>query len=424
MPPDDAFLQRLTDALPVRIAYVDGERRYRFVNRVHCEHAGLPREAIIGRMPHDMAGAARLAPFLELALAGRPQTFELDELVRNERRTIEHRLVPDVDASGRVRGVFALGTDVTERVQDRRTLQRRGATLSSVTETVSDVIIVVDAQQRVRFVNGAFERWRGVSRADVVGCALGEVLGDHDYLRIRSWAERALAGEAVRFDREERRDGQATLWSQAYLPLRLADGRVDGFVGVAQDATAQRREQVRLTHLALRDPLTGLLNRAGFDQRMDEMLRAGPAVALLYIDLDRFKPVNDRYGHPVGDQLLQLVAQRLQHLVRPTDAVARLGGDEFAILLGGMRDAEHAFAVAEKVLTALHAPFESGTVTLEIGASVGVAHGLGDARELTARADAALYDAKRAGRGCARQAGRGHELRSEERDAAGFPSRE
>jgi diguanylate cyclase (GGDEF)-like protein/PAS domain S-box-containing protein len=403
---DAGFFQLLTDALPIRIAYVDADRRYRFANRVHCEDAGVSRESIIGRAPHDMPSGARLAPFVELALAGEPQTFELDEFVRHERRTFEHRLLPDLDGSGQPRGIFALGFDVTERVNDRRALERQGDMLNSITEAVADVIMVVDAQKRLRYVNGAFERWCGIDRQRVEGRTLAEALGDGEYLRIRGWAERALAGERVQFERDEHGDGHATHRSNTYIPLRLANGRIDGFVAVAQDVTAHRREQARLTHLAQRDPLTGLLNRAGFGHRMDEMLSApgGGPLALLYIDLDRFKPVNDLHGHPVGDQLLQLLAQRLEHLVRPTDAVARLGGDEFAILLGGMRDSAHALAVAEKVVAAACTPFEVGTLTVEIGASVGVAHGLGDPAELAACADAALYEAKRAGRGCVREA--------------------
>lgn len=403
---DEAFLQLLTDTLPLRIAYVDAGRRYRFANRMHCEDAGLPLESILGRTPHDLPGGARLAPHVELALAGEAQTFELEEFVRHERRTVEYRLLPDLNASGRARGAFVLGTDITAQATDRRALERQGAMLASITEAVTDAIIVVDAQKRVRFVNGAFERWRGTAAAELVGRTLAQALGDSDYLRVRGHVERALAGERVQFERDEQRDGKATHRSTTYIPLRLANGRCDGFVGVAQDVTAHRREQARLTHLAQRDPLTGLLNRAGFDLRMDDMMSApnGGPLALLYVDLDRFKPVNDQHGHPVGDQLLQLVAQRLEHLVRPTDAVARLGGDEFAILLGGVRDRSHALAVAEKVVAAACTPFELGTLTVEIGASVGVAHGLGTPEELAVCADKALYEAKRAGRGCVREA--------------------
>ena len=180
--------------------------------------------------------------------------------------------------------------------------------------------------------------------------------------------------------------------------------RDSGYVVVLQDISRHRREEVRLRQLAERDPLTGLLNRAGFEQQLTEAVDAGEgrALALLYIDLDHFKAVNDQHGHPVGDQVLRRFAQRLLAQVRPTDVVARLGGDEFAILLTGLRRGENAQAVAEKVLVAAHDPFEVDGHVLVIGASVGVAFGVDPVAgwpDLVARADTRLYEAKNAGRG-------------------------
>lgn len=122
----------------------------------------------------------------------------------------------------------------------------------------------------------------------------------------------------------------------------------------------------------------------------------------MYIDLDAFKPVNDTYGHPVGDQILQIFAKRLQRIVRPTDAVARLGGDEFAIALDAVRESANAHGVAENVLSAAAEPFQVGELRVSIGASVGVAFGEEEGlgwRDLGARADARLYEAKAAGKG-------------------------
>ena len=175
-------------------------------------------------------------------------------------------------------------------------------------------------------------------------------------------------------------------------------------VGISQDVTREHRERDRLVHLAERDPLTGLLNRAGFERSLERLMYAGQAdtVALLYIDLDHFKPVNDRHGHMAGDRLLQLFAQRLAESVRTTDVVARLGGDEFTILLSGISDPAQAVRVADKVLAAAQAPFVLDGCTLNVTASVGIAFGLQPQagwRELVARADAMLYRAKAEGRG-------------------------
>src|SRR6476620_107993 len=125
---------------------------------------------------------------------------------------------------------------------------------------------------------------------------------------------------------------------------------------MAQDITVHKREEVRLLQLAERDALTGVLNRQGFESYLSGSDDEG--LALLYIDLDRFKPVNDTHGHPVGDELLRAFADRLQRLVRPTDAVARLGGDECALVLSGVRERANADAVADKVVRAAQEPFQ------------------------------------------------------------------
>jgi diguanylate cyclase (GGDEF)-like protein/PAS domain S-box-containing protein len=297
--------------------------------------------------------------------------------------------------------------DISAEVAAGEATQRQAATLRSVTEAIPAIVAVVGTDGRYRFVNSAFERWRGLPREQIVGRSLLEVLGHEDHLRSQPWIDRVLAGETVSFERSYAQRHLAL----TYIPLRLDDGRIDGFVGVGQDITQHKQEEMRLLQLSQRDPLTGLLNRAGFEEHLAASIASGggPQLALLYIDLDHFKPVNDTHGHPVGDRLLQAFAQRLRTLVRPTDAVARLGGDEFTVVLSGVREALHAQRIADKVIAAAAAPFEVDTLQLRIGASVGVAIGVdaqNDWRELVARADTLLYRAKQSGRG--RQAGTLH----------------
>lgn len=533
----ERFVRLITDSLPVRMAYLDTERRYRFVNQAHLVRFGLLREQVLGRTRSELlhgVGDDVVAPRVDAVLAGQPQRFEFDETVAGRVLRMECQLLPDIGEDGRVRGYFSTGIDITERsaaerelrelaaildnttdlvvqadhrgqvlymnpaalgavgldadalakprqisefntpatnrlfaeviiptvqaqgvwlgnttvlvagaqvlpvsqlviahrdrqgrvaryssvmrdrsveVESRRLLLREQATLRSVTEALPAIVSAVDTELRYRFANSAFERWYGLPRDQVLGRMASEVMGPADLENSVAWARRALAGETVQFERHFPQRPGAPHLSVTYVPLRLEDGTVDGFVGIAMDITPHRREQVRLQQLAQRDPLTGLLNRAGFEQQLQACLQVGEgaAVALLYIDLDRFKPVNDQHGHAVGDELLRQFAQRLTLLVRPTDAVARLGGDEFAVLLTGVREAGHASAVGDKVLAAAHRPFDAGALQLHIGASVGVAFGANPAAgasgsaELLARADAELYRAKGAGRG--RQSG-------------------
>ena len=403
---NERFVRMITDSLPLRIAYLDGERRYRFVNRAHSERFALPREQILGKRRSDLLGQppdAELMHWSAQAAAGQAQRFEFEELVHGEPRRIESQLIPDIGTDGGVRGVFSIGIDITERAAAEQQLRALTATLRSVTEAIPAIVAVVGSDLRYRFVNSAFERWHGAPRDQIMGQSIVDALGAEEAARRQPWLSRVLAGETVNFELEYPA-GRIRHLAYSYIPLWLDSGAPDGFVSIAQDNTLQRQEAIRLLQLSQHDALTGLLNRAGFEAWLDERMRAGagPLLGLLYIDLDHFKPVNDQHGHPAGDAVLQMFAQRVQGLVRPSDAVARLGGDEFAVVLTGVRAVAHAQIVADKIVAAAHAPFQVGDLSLRIGASVGIAVNA-DAeagwRGLMARADNLLYAAKSAGRG-------------------------
>ena len=175
-----------------------------------------------------------------------------------------------------------------------------------------------------------------------------------------------------------------------------------------QDITSKKREERRLIHLARLDHLTGLTNRAGFFEHLEAAIgraREGEAlITVFFLDIDRFKQVNDTHGHAIGDTLIRAFAQRLTEHVRSSDVVARLGGDEFTVVMEGVPDVKRVRAIATKLVMAMSRPYElrSEGLVLPIGASVGVAVSRGDALasvELVARADAMLYAAKQAGRG-------------------------
>jgi diguanylate cyclase (GGDEF)-like protein/PAS domain S-box-containing protein len=410
----EAFVRNITDSLPLRIAYVDRDRRFRFVNQTHCRRFGRRREEILGRTREELLGrptSPEIAAHTQGVLAGAIQRFEYDEIVDGAPRRFDIQLIPDVEPGGAVRGFFYFGLDITERAnaeQALRTLtleaQAQSDILRLVTEAIPATVVVVGADGRYRFANGAFERYCGLPRDRIIGHTAVEVLGAEEVARRRPYMQRAFAGESVTFALDYARPEGTTWLELTCIPLRLAGQGVDGFVGIAQDITSQRREQDRLTALSQRDALTGLLNRAGFEQFLARQVDAGlgATLGLLYIDLDRFKPVNDQHGHAMGDRLLQAVARRLTGLVRPTDAVARLGGDEFVILLANAGALTHCDAVADKVVAGIGAPFDVDDQALHIGASVGVAFGAepgADRGELIRRADAALYRAKASGRG-------------------------
>lgn len=527
----ERFSRRLADELPVRVAYLDRDRRYRFVNREWCRVAGVEREAAIGRTRAELFPRLPDTEFgrrAEVVLRGEPVRFEYDELVGGETRRFENRLIPDLDDEGRARGFFVAGIDVTDRDAGRKTAQeiaaifdatsdyvlqwdgdgtvryanrsardalgldvdaalpslriralmteatarllddevlpalrtqtlwlgqvdidlpgrlalpvslmaiahrdpmggvarysavmrdvsrdvaarqevlRQTATLRSVADAFPSNVAVLDVAGRYRFVNRAFAASVGRSAVEVVGRGAREVVGEAEYVRRRPWIERALGGETVHFELDH--DGVQGRMHTAfeYIPLRLPSGELDGFVVVSQDVTERRREESRLQALSQTDPLTGLLNRAGFDQRVDNTLATddGGCLGLLYVDLDRFKPVNDTHGHGAGDRVLKEVARRLARRVRPSDAIARLGGDEFALLLPGLRDPRQLDRIGQQIVRTLAEPMAVSTaLSVTIGASVGGV--VGPALRSTwtrmlERADQLLYQAKREGRG-------------------------
>jgi diguanylate cyclase (GGDEF)-like protein/PAS domain S-box-containing protein len=260
------------------------------------------------------------------------------------------------------------------------------------------MVAVYDRQCRYRLVNRAFEVYTSMPRQRCVGRSIGEVFGPDEQVQCWPWMERALAGETVSYEMSPvALPGRHVFLS--YVPLRLPDGQIDGFVCVGQDITEHREETRRLVSLSERDPLTGLLNRVGLDEAMKRCEREGQcdSMAVLYADLDGFKPVNDRYGHAAGDEILRQFALRLTESLRPTDLVARVGGDEFVVVLPGVRAEGDAMRVSEKIAALAGRPYDVQGRSVTVGASVGVAHQrdlAGGWRRLLERADVEMYRVK------------------------------
>ena len=288
-------------------------------------------------------------------------------------------------------------------MRNRQELARKTSTLNAILDAIPALLAVWDRNVRYQLVNRAFEGWRGVARDQFIGYTMEQAMGANEFEQNLPWVERVLGGETVVFERDYPQARDNRHMSVTYTPLRMAGGEVDGFIELRQDITQSREERQRLVGLSEHDPLTGLLNRAGFEAYLVEKMQRGlgARLAVLYIDLDHFKPVNDQHGHATGDEVLREFAMRLKSTVRPTDEVARLGGDEFGIVLLGVREQNDVATVADKVIAVALMPFEVGSKTLQIGASVGAAYNAdlpGGWRGLLARADAKVYEAKAAGR--------------------------
>ncbi|MFO1421904.1 MAG: EAL domain-containing protein [Candidatus Competibacteraceae bacterium] len=291
-------------------------------------------------------------------------------------------------------------------ITDRRHAEARQRLAAAVFDAAREAIFVADAESGILAVNPAFTTLTGYAEATVRGRSPRLL-----------WAERQPEAYFADLERTAARDGvwQGEFWARrqdgdrratlaSLCVVRDATGRITHYVGIATDITAQKAAEQRIEHLAYYDALTDLPNRALLAQRAELALalaaRHHGSLAVLFLDLDRFKEINDALGHAEGDALLAQVAARLQALVRAEDTVCRLGGDEFVLLLPEATQ-EGALRVADKVLAALRQPFVVAGHLLNATASVGIAlypHDGPDFAELLKNADVALYRAKHAGR--------------------------
>jgi diguanylate cyclase (GGDEF)-like protein/PAS domain S-box-containing protein len=352
----------------------------------------------------NVAGArAELAELTYLRLDGTPFAVEAAAAAIS----LEGRLVIQV--------VFR---DITARKRVEAALQARTAELETVLETVPVAVwLAHDPEARRITGNPSAARRLRLSTSDNQSKTAPEGEAPSHFRIFRDGREvpatdlplqRAARGERVR--NEELRilfdDGSFIDELMSATPIHDARGQVVGAVGAAVDISDRKAVEEQIRHLALHDPLTGLPNRRLFNDRLRQALaraeRSGQSLAVMLLDLDQFKEVNDTLGHGVGDKLLSAVAARLTGIARAGDSWARLGGDEFALLQEGLESASGAIPVARRTLAALSTPFSVEQRELQIGASLGVTVFPDDGdtpEQLLRRADVALYRAKSAGRG-------------------------
>lgn len=412
---NNRFLRVLIDNLPGLVAYWDRDLRCRFANRRYIEWFGRTPEEMAGMRLQDVLGEKLFSlnePYLRKALLGEPQNFErMLTKVNGEIASVLANYVPDVDANGNVAGLFAVISDVT-------TL-KRGEEVRRIAATAfesSEAMMITDADSIILRVNHAFSEVTGYSSEEIVGqnprflqsgrhdqafyAAMWE-----DIFRCQSWK-----GELW----NRRRNGQIYPTWTTITAVRDEIGAVTHYVGTQTDITEGKAAEEEIAHLAFFDVLTSLPNRRLLMDRLRHAfascIRTRHNGALMFIDLDNFKQINDTLGHDKGDCLLQQTAARLVLCVREDDTVARLGGDEFMILLDNLSEsAEEAGlqteAVGEKIRTALSQPYDLAGFQYRCTASIGMTlftdHQF-SIEELLKRADIAMYQAKAAGRNALR----------------------
>lgn len=340
----------------------------------------------------------------EAALAGAPYDIQHRVVVKGSVRWVHERAEFRRDASGRP--IAGLGTvqDITEQKQAEERLKQAAA----VFEHTAEGVLITDVDRRIVAVNRAFTQITGYPEDDAIGRTpdmLRAGLHDDDG-HLALWREVSACGHRQGEVWSRRKNGEIFPELLALSVVRDTEGFITNFVGVFSDISQMKQTEARLEHLAHYDALTDLPNRILLNLRLahgiERVRRSGKMLAVLFIDIDRFKNVNDSLGHPAGDELLIEIASRLRGRIRGEDTLSRLGGDEFVILLDGVDRMEDVAGLAQEVIGMLNQAFHlAGGQEIFVGASIGISlypHDTDDHLQLIRNADAALYEAKAAGR--------------------------
>ncbi|WIT13936.1 diguanylate cyclase [Paucibacter sediminis] len=384
-----------------------------YMNTAARRTMGLTDGAALGgldlsRSMPDWANQKRLREILPQALVNGSWSGESAVLDAQGREIpVSHMLIVHRDSRGRIEYFSTVLRDISRIKAAEAGLRESEARLRSVTDRLPMGVAFVDTERRLRFLNRNYAQLMGLDRDQAYGQRLADVLGGADYAEIIPHVERALGGQVGSLEVEKTTARGYACWQTRFLPEFAADQQAPiGMVIVVADATGQKLEERRLHRLTQTDALTGLLNRSGFELALTQALHRGRfskrGMALFYLDIDRFKSINDSLGHQVGDLLLRGFSGRLSRTLRSEDAIARLGGDEFIIVVEQLDQVADAELIAQNLVSAMRPPFQLEDRAVQVTTSVGALVWNGgldlQADEVIRAADALLYRAKRAGR--------------------------
>ena len=405
------FTRALLDAIPNPVYFKDRDGRYGVYNRAFDELFGGGQDWI-GKTVHDMfpGNSAVEHEARDKPLYERPASTTYEMMVPTsdgDTRQMLYNKVSFVDQRGEIAGLIGVITDVTRYKETERALEASEARFRVLTESSLDLISVLDADGAIQYQSPALRHLLGYEPADTVGKNVSELVHQDDIETVRAALRRIIESrqsiEPVEF-RIRHRDGMWRTFESLGTNC-LSNPHIHGVVFNSRDVTDRKVIQQRIQHLAYHDNLTGLPNRSLLQDRLAHSIaraeRSNRKVAVLFIDLDNFKNINDTLGHDVGDELLRQVSRRLSECVRLEDTIARQGGDEFIVLLDSLEDGRGASVVAQKILNSLRAPFILSGIEQHVSGSVGIAlypEDGRDAQTLMKNADTAMFHGKGLGK--------------------------
>jgi diguanylate cyclase (GGDEF)-like protein/PAS domain S-box-containing protein len=338
-----------------------------------------------------------------------PERLAKNSVVAESLRLTDGRVISVLNQSVEGRGWVSIHEDTTEQQIAKLRLEQTWKFLDTVIENVPVPIVVKDADTlNFVLVNHAYEGFIGRPRDEVIGKSVFDLFGQKDAELITGLDRDAVQANKrlVMGDFPVQNPARGTrIVNTTRLVICKENSRPEYLIVVIDDVTEKKKAEAKIAHLAHHDPLTGLLNRTRFNERLGETLASvdqGRQLAVLLLDLDQFKQVNDVHGHLVGDELLKAVAERLRGCVRDVDFVARLGGDEFVIIQSEIETSADASVLADRIRAAIMAPYDLVGRQFNVGVSIGISCAPRDAvasAELMRQADVALYRAKGDGRG-------------------------
>jgi len=406
-------LKRVTDRLPALIAQFDIRHRLVFHNRAFAEQLRWRIPLRPGAHMRDLFGEEaylKRIPHIDAALAGRDGEFESSFDTADGTRRMHSFYTPDIDEHGVVCGFFVMAVDITEKTRLEHALHNANELAEVTLTSISEAVITVDVGNRVTYMNPAAEALCGWSLEQALEQPLERIAPLARFETLGAPGDDAPDGAGQPGDLQlVRRDGTRMLVERSLSSIHDRDERLVGAVMVMRDITESRALSSRMTYLAHHDTLTGLPNRLQLNERLGQAIthatNHGNGIAVLFLDLDLFKHVNDALGHHIGDELLQQVARRLQRNIGNLGTVYRTGGDEFVVLLPNVVTRDNVLQIADRLLALGGTPYTVASHELHQAFSIGISlfpeDGY-DAATLMMRADAAMYLAKRNGRNATR----------------------